>query len=230
MLPEPPPMLNRLKTFQLPRKYFLILLIWTSLVLGSLAYNLYGIKTHTIEMAKAAASERINQDMRIRQWASDHGGVYVPPSQLNPPNPYLIHPQRDVVTTSGLSLTLMNPAYVLRNINQRYGDPQGILTRITSLQPMNPQNAPDEWEIKVLKQFQQSQQPVQELYEMNGQTYLRLMKPFVAEANCLTCHAQEGYQAGDLLGGIGTAVPIPHFAYFYQGRGLELILSHMIIW
>ncbi|HEY9018921.1 hypothetical protein, partial [Thiomicrospira sp.] len=94
------------KVFQLPRKYVLIALIWTSLVLGSLAYNLYGIKTHTLEMAKAAASERINQDMRIRQWASDHGGVYVPPNDTTPPNPYLNHPQRDVITTSGLSLTL----------------------------------------------------------------------------------------------------------------------------
>lgn len=218
------------KAFQLPRKYVLIALIWTSLVLGSLAYNLYGIKTHTIEMAKSAASERIHQDMRIRQWASDHGGVYVPPSDNTPPNPYLSHPQRDVVTTSGLSLTLLNPAYVLRNINERYGDPEGILTRITSLHPMNPENAADAWEIKVLNQFQQSPQPVQELYQMNGQTYLRLMKPFIAEASCLNCHAQQGYQAGDLIGGIGAAVPIPHFAYFYQGRGFELLLSHLLIW
>lgn len=223
-------MLSRLKQFQIPHKYLLILLIWTSLVLGSLAYNLYGIKAHTIEMSRAAASERINQDMRLRQWVADHGGVYVPPSQQTPPNPYLSHPQRDVTTTSGLSLTLMNPAYVLRNINENYGDPEGIIARITSLQPMNPKNAPDDWEIKVLNQFKQSPEPVQEFYEMNGQTYLRLMKPFIADTNCLTCHAQQGYKVGDLLGGIGTAVPIQHFSYFYEGRGFELILSHVFIW
>lgn len=221
---------NRPKLNLLSHKYAITLLIWSSLVFGSLAYNLFGIKSHTLEMASAAASERINQDMRIRQWATQHGGIYVPPSEQTPPNPYLTHPQRDVTTTSGLALTLLNPAYVLRDINQNYGDPEGILTRITSLTPINPQNSPDEWEIKVLNQFKHSPHSVQELSTLNGQTYLRLMKPFKAEANCLICHAQQGYQVGDLLGGIGTAVPIKHFAYFYEGRGLSLILSHGLIW
>ncbi|WP_296831125.1 EAL domain-containing protein [Thiomicrospira sp.] len=181
-------------------------------------------------MASSAASERINQDMRIRQWATNHGGVYVPPNQQTPPNPYLNHPQRDVTTTSGIALTLMNPAYVLRDIHENYGDPEGILTRIISLAPMNPQNAPDNWEIKVLNQFKHSLEPVQELREYNEETYLRLMKPFIAQASCLKCHAQQGYQVGDVLGGIGTAVPIKLFSYFYEDRGMKLVWSHMLIW
>lgn len=221
---------NRHKINLLSHKYLITLLIWSSLVFGSLAFNLFGIKSHTLEMASAAASERIKQDMRIRHWATQHGGIYVPPSEQTPPNPYLNHPQRDVTTTSGLSLTLLNPAYVLRDINENFGDPKGILTRITSLNPINPKNAPDAWEIKVLNQFKQSSKPVQELDEINGQTYLRLMHPFKAETNCLICHAQQGYQVGDLLGGIGTAVPIQHFSYFYEGRGLALVLSHILIW
>jgi len=46
-----------------------------------------------------------------------HGGVYVPVTESTQPNPYLEDPLRDVVTTDGLKLTKLNPAYMTRLIS-----------------------------------------------------------------------------------------------------------------
>ena len=66
-------------------------------------------------MAMKEAVANFNKDQAIRQWAAGHGGVYVPPSETTPPNPFLASiPERDIQTPSGKKLTLMNPAYMLR--------------------------------------------------------------------------------------------------------------------
>lgn len=54
--------------------------------------------------------------MLTRNWNASHGGVYVPVTPGTPPNPYLEHPQRDLMTTDGMALTMINPAYMTRLI------------------------------------------------------------------------------------------------------------------
>ena len=40
----------------------------------------------------------LNKDLSFRTWATMHGGVYVPPTEKTPPNPYLAFlPDRDIV-------------------------------------------------------------------------------------------------------------------------------------
>lgn len=58
-----------------------------------------------------------NKDLVFRRWSAMQGGVYIPPSPNTPPNPYLEDiPKRDVVTTDGQKLTLVNPAYMTRQV------------------------------------------------------------------------------------------------------------------
>jgi len=40
-------------------------------------------------LARTAADTHLLKDVIFRQWVSDHGGVYVPITGKNPPNPYL---------------------------------------------------------------------------------------------------------------------------------------------
>jgi hypothetical protein len=51
-----------------------------------------------------------------RSWNARHGGVYVPVTQATQPNPYLDHKKRDLVTTDGTALTMVNPAFMTRQI------------------------------------------------------------------------------------------------------------------
>lgn len=121
----------------LPRKYAFVLAGWSVLVAASLAWNIQQ-ESETMNMAVATATANINKDISFRKWVASHGGAYVTPSERTPPNPYLNVPDRDVVTTTGKALTLMNPAYTLREMQNNFGNYYGTRSHITSLKPLNP--------------------------------------------------------------------------------------------
>jgi len=75
-------------------------------------------------------------------------------SEYTPPNPYLSHiPERDIKLPSGKTLTLVNPAYMTRQVYDMAKKEFGTLGHITSLRPVNPGNAPDLWEARALESF-----------------------------------------------------------------------------
>lgn len=91
-----------------------VLLIW-SLMIGTVeGFLVYREYIDAKNIAKHEAVVNVRKDLAYRTWVSSHGGVYVPITEKTPPNPYLFHiKDRDVNTTSGKQLTLMNPAYTL---------------------------------------------------------------------------------------------------------------------
>jgi len=212
------------------QRYGLLAVIWSVLVAGSLAWFIYQEKQSTLRTATAAVLASINKDISFRKWANSHGGVYVPPTEHTPPNPYLKVPDRDVVTTTGKALTLMNPAYVLREMQTDFPDDYGTKSHITSLKLLNPKNAPDAWEAEALRSFEQGTRELMETQQIDGQPYLRLMRPFFIDSGCLKCHEQQGYKLGDIRGGISAAISLKP----YLARERELIsgmaLSLGTIW
>jgi diguanylate cyclase (GGDEF)-like protein/PAS domain S-box-containing protein len=214
----------------LPHKYGIVLVGWSVLVAASLAWNLHHEGRNTLNSASAAARASVNKDIIFRKWVASHGGVYVVPSERTPPNPYLNLPDRDVVTSTGKPLTLMNPAYALREMQSNFSDEYGTQSHLTSLKPLNPKNVADTWEAGALARFERGSKEFMEVQQIDGQPYLRLMQPFVVEHDCLKCHAQQGYKLGDIRGGISTSVPLKIYLAHERERGAELALSHGAIW
>jgi PAS domain S-box-containing protein len=212
------------------RNYVLVLAGWTALVVTSMLYNLQRGKEDMMETATVAARANINKDISFRKWGASHGGVYVPPTQQTPPNPYLKVPGRDVVTTSGKELTLMNPAYMLRQMMSEFSKEYGVISRITSLKPINPDNAPDPWEKKALYAFEKGRKEVMEVQDIDEKPFLRLMIPFLVDESCLKCHASQGYKIGDIRGGIGSSVPMEPYLVTQQRDARDLYLTHGGIW
>jgi len=209
----------------------LALILWTLLISLSLLLNLWLLDRHSQANALAAARANINKDIAFRKWGSAHGGVYVKPSAHTPPNPYLKVPQRDVVTRDGVSLTLMNPAYMLREMQHDFPSEYGIRSRITSLKPLNPINAPDPWEKRALLAFEQGQRDeIVEMVEADGQAELRLLRPFMTDASCLKCHARQGYRLNDVRGGIGTAVSMAPYLAQQRSHALIFATTHGLLW
>lgn len=206
------------------------LAIWSLMVVGSLTWSLHQQGHHLLEAATVAARANSDKDIGFRKWAASHGGVYVPPTNQTPPNPHLNVPDRDVVTTTGKVLTLMNPAYMLREMQQNFSDDYGTRSRLTSLKPLNPNNAPDAWQIKALSKFERGGKELLEVEYLNGQPHLRLMLPFMVEPDCLKCHAQQGYKTGDVRGGIDSSVSLAPFLERAQENDTALMLSHGAIW
>ncbi len=219
----------KLSLFNAPRIYDFLIIIWSLLVVGSLAWDLQQISQNTYEIATAAARAIISKDLAFRRWVGSHGGVYVPPSESTPPNPYLKVPDRDVVTNTGKALTLMNPAYALRELQSDFGDEYGK-SRITSLKVLNPKNAPDAWETETLQTFEQGSTERKELQYIDQQPYLRIMLPLKTDSSCLKCHAFQGYKIGDIRGGLSTRVPMRSYLIHEHETSDRLAFSHGAIW
>lgn len=142
-----------------------------------------------------------------RAWNASHGGVYVPITDKVQPNEYLDVPNRDITTTTGTELTLINPAYMTRLIAEMAAKEEGVVFRITSLNPLRPKNAPDEWEAKALHSFERGQQEAIEVtpFGPRNELALRYMAPLLVTEACMNCHAHQGYQIGDIRGGISVS-------------------------
>jgi PAS domain S-box-containing protein len=186
---------------------------WTALITASLAYGLHQKHTEAIAFARSEAGISIDKDVLFRRWIALQGGVYVPPSDYTPPNPYLDLPERDVVTTTGKVLTLINPAYATRQVHElEAANPSGLRGHITSLKPIRPENAADAWETRALHSFETGTREVAEaLTPAEGPKVFRIMRPFITDTSCLKCHASQGYKVGDIRGGISTTVALAPF-------------------
>lgn len=183
------------------------------------------------ELARQEAHANFNKDLAFRVWATGHGGAYVPVSERTQPSPYLAHiPERDLITPSGRRLTLMNPAYMLREMMEDFAELYGVKGKITSLQPFNPDNAPDAWEREALQAFQEGAEEVFEVTQIEGSPFLRLMRPMITAEGCLKCHAHQGYRVGDVRGGVGVSVPLQRYYNVAQGRKQNLSAIMATIW
>jgi signal transduction histidine kinase len=196
----------------------------------SLAWNLLNHHNSVLEFAKVEAQANIRKDLAFRLWATSHGGVYVPPDEKTPPNPYLAHvPGRDIVTTDGKPLTLMNPAYMLRQLMQDFAA-FGIEGHITSLHPLNPANAPDSWERSAMQSFDAGAKEAVAEETFDGKHYLRMMLPMTMEQGCMRCHAATGVKVGEARGGISASVPLERFEAAATRMGQAITLSHVAAW
>jgi len=188
--------------------FFIILFFWTTLVVVSLLFEFSRIQNEVEHIAKAKARANFNKDQAVRLWAASHGGVYVFVDSITQPNFDLSINERDIETLSGKKLTLINPAYLMRLLNERFSKYYGIIGHITSKKLLRSENKPDDWELKVLNLFEQGIEEVSEYSEINGKPYLRLMRPLFIEQSCLKCHEKQGYQTGDVRGGINVSIPM----------------------
>jgi diguanylate cyclase (GGDEF)-like protein/PAS domain S-box-containing protein len=211
-------------------KYIFVLTGWSILITGSLAWNIRQAKGETLGMAIAIARTHISKDIAFRNWVASHGGVYVPPTAATPPNPYLSAPDRDVVTTGGRALTLMNPAYALRSLQEGTEKDSPVKSRATSLDPLNPHNIADPWETAALVRFGQGAPEVMEVFESQERPHLRLMVPLIAQQDCLKCHAVQGYKLGDVRGGISVDVSLEPLKADEWTRITHQLGSHGLIW
>jgi diguanylate cyclase (GGDEF)-like protein/PAS domain S-box-containing protein len=205
---------------------------WTLIVALSLFWNLQNTQRQIMDMAYAEARANLNKDITLRRWATDHGGVYVPVTERQQSVPWLGHvPGRDVVTTDGLRLTLLNPATMLRQMMDRYAAGYGIRGRITGLKTLNPANAPDSWERRQLEAFARGDKTeVWAVAELAGQPHLRYLRAMFMEPGCEKCHAILGYKLGDMRGATGVNLPLAPYYERIDNARRGLGLSHGAIW
>ena len=106
--------------------YKVTVVSWSTIILTVLFYIGFEKVNTTEDVAKNIVDAALKQDKMFRYWASSHGGVYVKVDQRTQPNENLANiPNRDVITKD-LNLTLMNPAFMLRQMMYEYQGLYGL--------------------------------------------------------------------------------------------------------
>ncbi|MBE2259076.1 MAG: diguanylate cyclase [Rhodobacteraceae bacterium] len=214
----------------LPHLWLFPLLFWAAVLGASLSYNLAAIDRHVADLAIAQGRDVFRMVQAMRRWNAEHGGVYVRRSEISPPNPYLDVPYRDLLTRSGDELTLVNPAYMTRQVAEWILSEAHIRVRMSSLIPMNPLNHPDDWERAALESFAQGARERAEILANGSGRELRYMAPLMTETACLECHAKQGYKVGDIRGGISVSFSAEATMASAQPQKQTLWLMHALAW
>jgi signal transduction histidine kinase len=190
----------------LQRKFWIVpIAVWTAVAVVSFLWNTSFVDDLVAERAISRGRVVFKMIETMRAWNASHGGVYVPVDAATQPNPYLEVPDRDIVTTSGRRLTLINPAYMTRQLAELISTRNDMVVRLTSLKPFNPGNTPDPWEAAALQAFERGEPERQAFVRTDKGLESRYMAPLRTERTCLRCHGSQGYKVGDIRGGISVS-------------------------
>ncbi len=207
-----------------------LLTLCTILVGFSFFWNINNLHQDKIDHVLSEARSNWNKDQAFRGWATKHGGLYVKPNARTQPSPYLSHiPNRDIVTTDGMKLTLLNPAFMMRQMTEEYEDSYGIKGRITAKIVLNPINKADEWEAKALNAFEIGETEVYEEALIDGSLYLRYMKPMSMKQGCMKCHGHLGIKVGEIHGGVSISIPMKSYISIVDSTTQSILITHLLI-
>ena len=213
------------------RNTWIALLFWTMLLLAFATRSIEALKNATYQIVKKEAETHLQLDESFRKWTASHAGFYIPVDSATRPSPYLKNVKnRDIITPSGDTLTLINPARALRLMSEYSKNENGVGGHITSLKLLRPENAPDPWERKALMAFEKGKKQVDEITRLNGVPVYRLMKALFVQKSCLKCHGQQGYKVGDIRGGVSVTVPIAEYLLQIHKVERNKEIFYSILW
>jgi len=174
---------------------------------GFLLYQTSNLQNELVmEQARQQARILYKQILLTRQWISDHQGLFLVKTAGVTENPYL-H-EAAIRADDGTVFVKRNPAMVTRELSE-YATKSGFCWfRITSLAPVNPANAPDDFERFAMERFQEGLPEYEAITDSREGRVHRYIAPVLVQESCLTCHAEHGYTVGDIRGALSISVPL----------------------
>ena len=224
--------MNEIPPFIANRKWwFLPLLIWTLIVSASFINHRKDIDQQSIQIASNGARNMFRMIVLTRAWNAQHGGVYVPVTETLKPNAALDHPRRDITTTDGQQLTMVNPAFMTRLLSELAETQDVSAFHITSLKPLRPGNKADDWERIALQDFEKGLKEKIEIISPQDirLAKLRYMAPLPVMQSCMYCHEKQGYKVGDIRGGISVTLPLKDVYEAAKASRSESLYTHLAV-
>lgn len=206
-------------------------LLWSATLGGLLAWSVTGAIRQSTELATSQTRAFFQEFLMTRFWNTMHDGVYVQVTEETPPNPYLKDdPLRDLVTTTGMQLTKLNPAYMTRQISEISKQRSQIVFHLTGLDPINPANIPDPWEEQALRELRGQEEKVAMTSTPRGEKIFRYISSLAIEPRCMGCHERYGDTLGSRRGGISVSIPAQPLIDLQNRQVRNLIASYLAIW
>ena len=198
----------------------LVMLLFLSALFAGVAVN----GERAIEAELHARGEALfNAVVLARAWNAAHGGVLVEKTPGVESSPF--DPRGEVRATDGTVYVWKNPALMAKEMSA-IAERDGLFRfHITSDKPLNPANAPDAFEARALVAFERGGREAVTRERRGGSTLYRFMAPLYVEASCLLCHASQGYQVGEVRGGVSVTYNVDEAERaIARNRGLAVIL------
>lgn len=194
------------------KKYLVIISIVFCLTILGVFWGFISRANFLIREQLLKQARAYSQEITLtREWIADQGGVYVKKQEGLSENPYLkdiSSVKTRIVDQDNEVYFLKNPAMITREISEMALEERMFSFHITSLNPINPQNKPDEFEKKALKEFQAGTK--NEMFQLETSEHnavFRYIIPLPVKESCLQCHEAQGYRVGDIRGGISVSIP-----------------------
>ncbi len=131
----------------------------------------------------------------VREWAANYGGVWT-----DQPGDVYLHEQGGFYRKT--------PAMITKEISTLSDSKDFYRFHITSLNLTNPENAPLPSEKDMLYDFLKGHPDFGQVELLDGERVYHYMLPLEAQQSCLECHGGQGYQVGDLRGGLSIFLPM----------------------
>jgi signal transduction histidine kinase len=166
-----------------------LVLLWAALTSLSYAWNVRTVEAYAQRMAVFRGRLVFELIKSSRLWEEGHSGGNRPArgSAAKPP-------------ATNEAYGDFNPAAMTRQLDRMLARETDMRVRLTSLYPLNPDNAPLDWERQALVSFEQGKHEYMARYNDGNQQLFRYMAPLKTLDSCLPCHAGQGYKTGDIRG------------------------------
>jgi hypothetical protein len=119
------------------------------------------------------------------------------------------------IQTKGILAAVSVCSDTAQILSNNFGITKGIYIKRISFKNRNPNNSPDEFEVKALKYFEELKSKEKlndtsefvEIVEKDGVKNIRYLKAIIIQAPCLNCHGQEEYILPDVRAVINQKYP-----------------------
>jgi len=203
---------------------------WTCTVIISLVWNLHLQHQETREVALNVARAYIQSDNSYRRWNALQGGIYIPAGKNYITKLPTDVKEQEIIAPAGKRLILADHALMMEAVYELAGQEYMARGELKSFDSNRIQAKPDDWETEALKDLERGKKEVGEVVEINGEQNFLLMHPYVIEKACLKCHAGEGYEVGDVRGGITVRISLSEFGIANLQQLQMLKWGHLLWW
>lgn len=213
--------------FSLRAKFILCIGIIVTLSYALLLYKTAQIQDDLIVAQTRQQARMLFRQIRLtRQWVADHNGIFILKKEGVEANPFL--PLPEITDHAGVHYVMRNPAMITRELSH-YSEQEGQSRfRVTSLHPVNPANAADSFEQEAMLSFKKGEEEVSAVFADASGRVVRFVAPLKVEQACLECHAQQGYQTGDVIGALSITIPLAWVDSMLSENKSNLLMVGMI--
>ncbi|MFH0960732.1 MAG: DUF3365 domain-containing protein, partial [Pseudomonadota bacterium] len=174
-----------------------------------------------MEQVRKQATILYNQIAVTRQWVAEHKALLREKRDGVTSNPFLQDP--DLKFPDGTVFTKMTPSIVTTELSERASRNGLYYFKLTNVNYLNPNNAPDELESKAIETFQRSGEKEIFRVEYDGsKSILRYIAPVYVTEDCLSCHSGQGYSPGEIGGCLSIFIPMDEARKAVQKSGVVL--------